>query len=188
MDDKKVKGTMLLDFVRMIRQNKGKDWNKFLKPEDWEIVQSNILPSKWYPYQTYIRCALAAFELLAGGKLELARANGQMMAKALFEKTYKSVVEVKDPMKGLNQFVRFYGAFFNFSSLKIEKIDEKHVEIYHNYDAGAQANMPYCNQLMGMFDVLVEMNGGKNSKLALTAKQWEGASATVIDIIWEKQA
>ena len=45
MSDEKVKGTMMIDQVRMIRGNKDKDWNKYLKPEDWNKINTKILPS-----------------------------------------------------------------------------------------------------------------------------------------------
>ena len=44
MSDEKVKGIMLVDQVRMIRGNKDKDWNKYLKPEDWNIINRNDTP------------------------------------------------------------------------------------------------------------------------------------------------
>jgi uncharacterized protein (TIGR02265 family) len=184
MDEKKVKGTMLIDLVRMIRLNKDKDWNKHLKPEDWDIINSLILPTKWYPLDFFSRCGLATFNVLAEGKLELSRFNGRMTAKTLFTNTYKSVVDSKDPMKGLTQFVTIYGAFFNFSSLKLEKLDKNHAKIHHDYDAGDQSNLAYAHQLMGMLDTLIEMNGAKNPKITLSAKQWEGAPATTFDITW----
>jgi hypothetical protein len=34
-------------------------------------------------------------------------------------------------------------------------------------------------------DTLIEMAGGKNVKIELKEKLWEGASATVFDIQWE---
>lgn len=185
MADKQVKGTMLLDFVRIIRSNKGMDWNKHLKPEDWEVINSLVLPTKWYPFEFYLRCAMASFILLAKGKLETARLNGRFMAKSLFESTYKSIVNSKNPMKGLNQFVLTYGSFFNFSSLKFEEVEEKHAKIHHDYDTGKDVIMPYCHQLMGMFDTLVQMTGGKNHNITFSAKQWEGAPSTIFDITWQ---
>jgi len=44
MSDEKVKGTMMIDQVRMIRGNKDKDWNKYLKPEDWNIINTKFFP------------------------------------------------------------------------------------------------------------------------------------------------
>ena len=56
MSDEKVKGTMMIDQVRMIRGNKDKDWNKYLKPEDWNIIKGMILPAAWYPYHQISPC------------------------------------------------------------------------------------------------------------------------------------
>jgi uncharacterized protein (TIGR02265 family) len=185
MSEKQVKGTMLIDFVRIIRSKKNLDWNKHLKPEDWETINSLILPTKWYPFELYLRCAMASFLLLAKGNLETARLNGQVMAKSLFETTYKSIINSKDPKRGLKQFVLTYGSFFNFSSLKYEEVDEKHAKIHHEYDTGKDAIIPYCHQLMGMFDMLVQMTGGKNHNVTLSSQQWEGAPATTFDITWQ---
>ena len=42
MEEKMVKGTMVLDFVKMVKAHKNLDWNKHLKPEDWEIINSIV--------------------------------------------------------------------------------------------------------------------------------------------------
>jgi hypothetical protein len=59
LNDKKVKGSILVDFVRMIRNFKNLDWNRYLKPEDWEVINSLILSTKWYPLGTYSKCSYA---------------------------------------------------------------------------------------------------------------------------------
>jgi len=185
MDDKKVKGTMLLELVRMIRQNKDKDWNKYLKPEDWEIINSKIMQIKWYPLDVYKRCGLATFILIAQGNLDAARLWGRVSGEEMFSKTYKSIIAIKDPMNALDRFVSYYGLLFNFSTLRFEKVESNYVKIYHGYDPNDKSNIPYCHQLMGILDVLIEMTGGKDPKVNLTAKQWEGALESVFDIRWE---
>ena len=145
MEDQKVKGTMLLDFVRMIRAHKHLDWDKHLKPEDWVIINGIVLPAKWYPLDLFKRCSMAAFVLLANGNLEGARANGQLMARRLFETTYKSMTQSRDPMRSLNQFVVTYGSLFNFSMLKLEKVEPHHAKIHHAYDAYDKSNIAYCD-------------------------------------------
>jgi len=78
MDEKRVKGTLLLDYVCMIRANKDKDWQKYLKPEDWEIINGRILPSLWYPYETFERAGMATFYVLGGGNFDAVRAWGKI--------------------------------------------------------------------------------------------------------------
>ena len=186
MEDKKVKGTMLIDFVRTIRANKDKDWNKYLKPEDWDIINSLILPAKWYPYELYNRCGNAAFELIGKGNLETARYNGQLVAKKLFEGTYKSVISTGDPLKGLNQYVLMYSSFFNFASLKFKKLGEKHVEIQHDHNPDDAGNIEsYCHQLVGILETIVQMTDGKDCKINFGTKEWEGAPETIFEITWQ---
>jgi uncharacterized protein (TIGR02265 family) len=185
MDDRKAKGTMFLDFVKMIKANKHLDWGKYLQPGDWDVIDSIILPSKWYPFDVYYRCSMAVFDLIGKGSLEAAHANGRMMGEKLFETTYRSVVQRKDPMLGLSQFVATYGALFNFSRMHMEKLGPKHCRIFHDYDAKDKANIAYCHQLKGIFEVLLQKADGKNGKVMIGTKQWENAPSTAFDISWE---
>jgi hypothetical protein len=185
MSDQKVKGTMMVDQVRMIRGNKNMDWNKYLKPEDWNIINTTILPSAWYPLDTYKRCGRAVFQVLACGDTEIVRLRGRIRGKELFETTYKHVVSERNTMNALRSFVTIYGQLFNVCPLEFSKIDAKHATVSHNYDHSDPGNLPFCYQLMGYLDTLVEMTGGKSIKMEMKEKLWEGASATVFDMQWE---
>jgi hypothetical protein len=185
MNDKKVKGSMFLDFVRLIRANKDRNWDQYLKPGDWGTINSNILPSAWYPFEMYQRFGMATFNVLAKGNLDMARLNGKISGKMMFENVYKLIVAGKDTLKSIQQFVKIYGSLFNFSMLKFEKVEAKHARVYHIYDPNDPADMPFCHQLMGILDILVEMTGGTNARIEMNSKQWEGAPATTFDITWE---
>lgn len=47
MDELKVKGTVLLDYVRLIKAVKDKNWDKYLTDADKQIINGRILPSLW---------------------------------------------------------------------------------------------------------------------------------------------
>lgn len=187
MFDQKVKGTMMVDQVRMIRGNKNQDWNKYLQPDDWKIINTMIMPSAWYPVETYKRCGRAVFQLLAAGNTDIVRLRGKMRGKELFETTYKHIVSDKNPMNALVSFVNLYGHLFTVTPLELTKIDSTHAYVSYRYDDDPSdpGNLPFCYQLMGHFDSLIELAGGKNAKIDFREKLWEGASATVFDIQWE---
>jgi hypothetical protein len=185
MPELRVKGTMFVDQVKMIRANKGLDWNQYFGPEDWEIINKRILPSEWYPLDIYIKCALAVFKVVAQENLDLVRFRGKLRGKELFESVYKSLVTPNDPSFSLSRFVTVYSQLFNFSSLKLEHAGTNHEKLYHDSKSTVSANRPYCYQLMGHLEVLIEMAGGKNVKITIPAKQWEGAPVTILDITWE---
>jgi len=185
MTEKKVKGTILIDMVRMIRGNRDKDWDKYLTPEDWEIINGRVLPSSWYPFESYQRCGLAVFQNIAEGDLDLARLRGKIRGKELFEDVYRNVLESGDPQTALGTFVKMYKNLFNFSTITYEKAGDKHALLKHDYDPDDPGNVPYCYILMGHLEQLVEMTGGKNVKIELSTKQWEGDPVTTFDIRWD---
>ena len=185
MENKKVKGTMLINLVRMIRQNKNLDWDKYLLPEDWEIVNSRIMLMNWYPLDLYRRCGIAAFMLIAKKDFNMVRFSGKVIGQEMFTKIYKSIIATKDPKAAIQQFIRFYGSLFNFSTLRLESSKGKHLVIHHDYDPNDRSNVPYCYQLMGILDALIELTGGKNPKVNLVERQWKGAQESVFDVQWQ---
>lgn len=51
-----VKGSILLDWVKAVRADKKGSYDKLLSDADKEIVARTILPSSWYPFETYMAC------------------------------------------------------------------------------------------------------------------------------------
>ena len=182
----KVKGTMLIDQVRMIRGNKDKDWCNYLTSEDWAIVKGMVMPASWYPVETYKRCGRAVFQVLAGGNTDIVRLRGKMRGKELFETTYKHLLMERYPMNALSSFVNLYGQLFMPNPLGFKKMTDKHAHVSYEYeDKNDPGNLPFCYQLMGHFDSLIEMTGGADVKIEFAKKMWEGASETVFDIQWQ---
>jgi hypothetical protein len=187
MDTKnwQVKGSLLLDYIRMIKANKDKPWHKYLTPEDMEIIEGRVLPSVWYPYETFRRCGLATFHELAGGKVEAVRAWGKISMEQLVKGLYSSVVTEKDPMKAIERFVSMRRQFFDFDARTHEKVGEKHIKVRLQTIPDREGIEAYTAQLTGGFEKLIELTGGKNPKIVLTKKQWAGDPVTELDISWE---
>jgi len=166
----RVKGTLLVDYIRIIRLNKDKDWGDYLKPEDWEIINGKILASNWYPLESYRRIALAAFMVLAQGKPELARAYGRSNIKTLME-VYGSMAEPGDPAAGAEKFARITGTFFDGGmKTALKRIGPREfifsapvlqVEKRKEY---AEA---FCQTMAGKLEEIVVQSGGKNVKITV---------------------
>jgi len=186
MGERKVKGSILLDYIRMIKANRDKDWNKYLKPEDWEIVNGRVLPSVWYPLETFQRCGLATFHVLGGGKLENVRAWGKISMSQLVGNIYKSMIADADPLKAVERFSIMRSQFFNFSSFELQKMAEKHVKVSFTYDVNdKEGTEAYSAQLQGMIEQLLILAGAKNPKVDLNMREWKGDPVTEFDVKWE---
>ena len=185
MEDRKVKGTMLQDYVRFIRSNKDKDWNKYLEPVDWEIIEGRIMPSVWYPFETWQRIGLAVFELVAGGNMEAARIWGRASTEQVIKDLYKSAMSDPDPAKVIQRFVNISGQWFNFTAMEFEKIDDNHVRIHVGTDPDEKGMEAYLMQVRGGMEYIVEAKGGKNPKIQLSTEKTADKTGVSIEVSWE---
>ncbi len=185
MSEKKVKGSLLMDYVRMIRANKDREWDKYLKDEDWEIINSRVLPSVWYPLETFTRAGLATFHVLADGDLKKVHAWGRISMEQLVKGIYKSVISESDPMKALERFMLLRQQFFNFSVMEFEKQGDKHAKVWVDYPPEEEGGEPYAAQLEGGFERIVELTGGSNVKIEFHPGEYEGKRGIEFDVSWD---
>lgn len=54
-----VKGSLFVDYARMIRSRKAVDWRLHLTPDDMELVSRHVDLEKWYPMEVFERLGLA---------------------------------------------------------------------------------------------------------------------------------
>ena len=92
MSQGKVKGVMLIDYVRMIRANKGLPWEEYLTKEDMDIVNAKIFPSSWYSVEIMERMGQAVFLLIGKGDLEMAKIFGEITIQDTFHDVYKDML------------------------------------------------------------------------------------------------
>ena len=100
-----VKGTLILDFVRIVRANKDRDWKKWLSPEDLEIANGRIFPAAWYPYRSFVNIAFAVFKEIGGGDPDVAREFGKFSISGLLS-VYKGSLVGNSPVETLENLSR----------------------------------------------------------------------------------
>ena len=57
--ERRVKGTLFVDYVRMLRSRREMDWSKHLTAVDLGYLVQRIDPDGWYPMETFERMGLA---------------------------------------------------------------------------------------------------------------------------------
>ena len=188
MDERRVKGTLMVDYVKMIKANPQLNWNDFLKPEDWKIIESRILPSVWYPFDTFQRLGVAIFKIIAKSDVETAKLWGKLRAKELFTVTYKSLGESPDPITAIKKYIAIRNTFTNFKmfEMEIEEIGPKQIKIMSkSVESRHEGNEAFTWQVMGSIEKLIELTGGKNPKFKILAKEWRGDTHTISEWTWE---
>ncbi len=181
---KHVKGSLFLEYVLMIKKLKNVNWDKYLTLEDRDIIDQLILPSQWYPLDTYQRCGEAVFHELAKGNLEMARLWGRSSMDSLAEIYKNLLVDAKDPVKSLEKFRITYRRLFDFEGFQIQANGERGVRITISPDFGTLAIAAYTFQMLGAFERLIELSGGSEIQWDFPHKYWDGDFHTVLDLNW----
>lgn len=119
----KIRGTFLKDYVKIIRGTRDKDWEKFLTAQDWEILDSMILPTEWYPGETMGRIADGLFELLAGESVVFVRGFGKSSAPQFFEDVTGFLVK-NDIASALNKWRLIADRYIDVVSVNVEEVGE----------------------------------------------------------------
>jgi hypothetical protein len=182
---KHVKGKLFENYVRMIRKLKHVDWSEHLPASDLEIINQLVLPTQWYPMETFQRCGAAIFEVLAKGDPEKARAWGRISMDQL-AKVYKHLlIEPNDQFKTLEKFSKLSRNFFDFDGFGLIVRDENHVAVQIDPAFGTLSVQGYSYQMLGSLERLLELSGAQNVKGEFSEKMWEGARHSVIELRWK---
>jgi len=138
-----------------------------LKPEDWEIINGQILPSAWYPYENGRRIGFAVFKEIAQSNLETVRSFGRFSGKNFLE-VYANVLVKGDPGASVEKLSVLNRTFSDGGSeiSVIEKTPNSltYKLIFPPEEKEDKFMEAYCFKLMGTIEEIVAQAGGNNIK------------------------
>lgn len=179
-----IKGTMVLDLVKAIKGFKDKPWDTYLSEEAKALLSQKILPSSWYPVEPVLSCLWAVYKLIGNENPALAKEWGKVNGRKVFETIYKNLIVPMDPEDTLKKLeIIAKGAFIKGVKIESVQMGGKHFKT-KIYDDNPKTEPAYYF-IQGWIEVLLETTGGKNIKVEIIEKHWQGAEATVFDIKWE---
>jgi len=174
----KVKGALLLEYARLIRANKDKDWKKYFTEEDSKVIFGTVLPNAWYPIEIVERAGEAVFKEIAQGKLENAWLWGKFVLEDIGNRFYRNLIRYQDPLGSLERIKTFIQQWYLFDDPKFPFIEVQQeapnrVKMTIRYDRPFAAFEAYVHQLAGEFERIVELNGGKEIKVKITEHDYK---------------
>ncbi len=181
--DRRVKGTLFVDYVRMLRARKDVDWSRHLQPEDMGWLVRRIEPDDWYPMETFERMGLAILDVVAGGELEMVRGFGRVSIDWLCRQ-YPRLLAPGDPVDTLMRFQVLRRSFFEFAALEMPSVSDGEASVHVHYGMSARAEEAASWQTLGFFERLLEVAGATDVKAWFSARAWAGDPSTVIQLRW----
>jgi hypothetical protein len=181
---RRVKGSLFLAYVRMIRSAKNADWTAHLRPEDEVFLHQRIDPGGWYPMETFERMGLGILAVIARGNLEAVQAWGRFQIDDL-RAARPDLIVAGDPAGSLRHFETVCGDFFDFGPLRFLEVAEGEAAMRIEYGMSKTAEEAASFQTLGFLERLVELAGARPCGVRFRARSWAGDPATIAELGWE---
>jgi len=183
LTDRRVKGTVFVDYVRVLRGRKDVDWSKILKPADLGFLVQRIEPDGWYPMVTFERMGLAILDVIVHDDLEIARGFGRASIDWLCQR-HPNLVAPGDPRDSLMRFQVLRRSFFDYPALEIDQISDGEASIHIDYRMSPRAEEAASWQTLGFFERLLEVAGATDVRAWFSSRSWAGDLVTRADLTW----
>jgi hypothetical protein len=158
---RQVKGTLFVDYVRMLRGHKSASYAKYLIDEDKSFLVQRI----------------------AHGDLETVRAFGRMSIDWLCQQ-HPGLLASGDPRDTVMRFQVLRSSFFDYGALEISSVSDGEASLHVGYGMGDRAEEAASWQTLGFFERLLEVAGAKDVRAWFSKRTWVGDPGTVIQLRW----
>jgi len=179
----RVKGTLFVDYVRMLRGRRDVDWSKHLQPADVSFLVQRIEPDTWYPMESFERLGLAILVEIASNDLEIVRAFGRMSIDWLVSQ-HGNLVAQSDPRDSLMRFQVLRRSFFDYAALELTSVSDGEATLTIAYGMSPRAEEAASWQTLGFFERLLEVAGGSKVRAWFSARSWKGDLVTEVQLRW----
>lgn len=180
---RRVKGTLFVDHVRILRMHKDVDWSVRLHSADLALLRTRIEPGAWYPMESFERFGLAILNVVAGGQLPLVRELGRSSVDwTLLDEP--CLLAQRDPRESLMRFHVLRRSFFDYPALEVRSLTDREARVVIDYQMGLVAEEAASLQTLGFFERLLEVAGASEVTAGFARARWEGAAQTVLDVRW----
>jgi hypothetical protein len=156
---RRVRGVLFVDYVKMLKAQKGVDWTQHL-PEPDQILRTTAR-GELFPVQLWGRYSAS-----------------QMRA------AHPSLLSPGDPIETLNRFRVMRETFFSFPALEVPILHDDEAQIVVRYYMGMPAEEAASYQTMGFFEGLLELAGARDIRAAFRERSWNNDPRTLIGITW----
>lgn len=183
----RIRGLFLKDYVRRVHELSHLEWDRFLTPEDWEIVNSTIIPTEWYPVETMAHIGQGIFEMVSKNNYGLVRLHGRARVDEIYDDAARKFLIKGDPAGSMRSFVSIAGRFVDEVEVKFEGAANGVAEVSFWPVDDAPAWDLFREIQAGTMEALIELNGGKNASAEFIEITRDGRGGCIIRVNWKTE-
>lgn len=178
-----VRGVLFVDYVRMLRSQKGADWAELLSPDDLPFLKTQIDPNAWYPMATFERMGNQILHRVARDELFPVQMWGRFQAAQLHG-AHPLLLEPNNPVETLQRFRVLRATFFDFTAVEVPMLYDGEAHVVIRYHMGMPAEEAASYQTMGFFEGLLELAGAREIRARFAERSWAGDLQTLLLLHW----
>ena len=133
-----VRGSLFVEYVRMIRRRKNVDWEGILPPADLVYVWQQIRPNDWYPMATFECLGIAILDHLDGASLDAVRLWGRFSAQQ-FVGGQDTLIVDREPVESLMRLRVMRSTLFDFPAFDVPMLTDGHARVSVTYHMSPRA-------------------------------------------------
>jgi hypothetical protein len=184
-EQRSVKGSVIVDYLKIIRANPDLPWAEHLTPQDLSTLDQMVLPASWYPLDMYQRMGMAIFKLVSGEKYEVVQAFGRSVADRMAAQT-PGLVAKGSARDTLKKFLAVQDRLYSFKLFESEDLVPGRVILIQNTLPRDQGGRLLMEVLTGNAGRLIELSGGLNVRTRVLEAMWEGGRRNRIELAWDE--
>jgi hypothetical protein len=180
-----VKGSVLVDYIKLMRASPQLPWADHLAPADLEQLQQMILPASWYPVELFQRLGLAVFKLVSKESFEVVHSFGRFLAEQMNANNPGLVVKGR-PRDTLNKYQVIQDRLLSYKALEIKEQGPGRLIFQAYFLPQDEAIEIYMEVTAATLGRLIEFSGGRNVRARLLEGMWQGGNSNTMEVTWEE--
>ncbi len=178
----KVKGSILLPWVKIIKANKSGIYDKYLTEDDKNVMNKRILPSSWYPFETYKNCTNAVVQVEAKGNMETCHQWGRAYCDGVMTTFYSQSIVKGKPEAAIKKFSFVVSTMFESGKLEVDHVSDGEIVVSC---LGIDPHMEAWYYVMrGWIERFLELCMDKDVKSEFVSRSWKGDPNTKVKFTW----
>jgi uncharacterized protein (TIGR02265 family) len=183
----RVKGTAVQSSLRYVRERFGEEALAgvlaSLPEADRAALGEGILPSSWYPMDTFLRFMQEAERQLGGQEPDVVRRMGRASCDYGVTGAYKIFFRVGSPEFIISRAAPAFSSYYDTGELRIvEKGPQRVAAELAGFEGGAPQ---FCERIFGWMQRTLELAGARNLRSAHSTCVHRGGSVCRFEGSWE---
>jgi predicted hydrocarbon binding protein len=180
-----IRGTALLPRIRFIQARSTEDWQRVLEAMTTDAraaVAGVVLPSSWYPFQSFVELVVAADKLLGKGDAVLIREMGRYAATANLNTFFKFFIRLGSPEWVIGKGASMWSLSHDTGRAEVERLGPTGAA--YLVKEFAAPHRALCAGLLGWMERCLELTGVKDVQIRESECAAQGGKLCRFEATW----